>query len=425
MKTETFENLLKLSNAELKEKIKSITPISLEVLNSLKKLEVNKGFRKPKLGFYDHTIHIIGGGQKYGLSILDLLKDYFEITIIANKKVGLNDFKEWYGFDFKNIEIKVIDLEFFKDDFNLDPNKVMEGDDNPFEKISYESMNYDIFINNSMNEMVYSFSPVSILICHFPERRPDRYFYVDKYDYVVYNSKYTSEWIKNKWSIEPKIHIYPPVDMVPEKKTEKEKIILSVARFEVGGSKRQLEMINAFKKMKKIYPEKMRDWRFVLIGGSGKENPYLEKIKQVSGVSDDIEIHVNISLRELRDYYMRSKIFWHMCGLNNNDPSLIEHFGMSIVEAMQNGLVPIVYDGGGQREIVENNISGFRVKSQFELIMKTILLIDDEVMNKKMSENSINRGKDFSIDVFNSRVRKFFINILKNDFKINDAEERL
>jgi len=418
MRTKLFNKIQDFSENELINFIRNLNDFDIDILNSLKKIEIQKGFRKPRLALYDHTLHLIGGGQKYGLSLIDVLKEFFKITIITHKKVELEDFNKWYGFDFKDIEIKVIDLDFFKDDNHIDPNKVMINHDNPFEVVSYESMNYDIFINNSMNEMIYPFSPVSIIICHFPERRPEKYFYVNKYDYIVYNSNYTAKWIRNKWKSEPNVHIYPPVDMIQDNDVDKkENIILSVARFEVGGSKKQYELVKSFIMLKRVFQEETKDWKLILVGGSGEKNPYLDKIKKSIIGRNDIEIKVNIKLEELKLLYSKARIFWHMCGLNNNDPSLIEHFGMSIVESMQNSLVPIVYDGGGQREIVEHGLSGFRVKSQFELITKTIELITNKELFEKMSLNSKKRGYEFSIEIFNEKVIAFFNEIMKNDFK--------
>jgi len=45
---------------------------------------------------------------------------------------------------------------------------------------------------------------------------------------------------------------------------------------------------------------------------------------------------------------------------------------MTTVEAMQNYCVPVVIDGGGQREIVEHGISGFRFTSKEELKSYTL-----------------------------------------------------
>ncbi len=415
------------------EKIQKILPKLIKIIskfsgiqyayNLLSRIEVSFGFRKPSIGIYDHTFHLIGGGQKYGCTIAYALQKDFDITLISNKRVSLEDLKKWYDLDLSNCKIKVIRLPFFEErGFNeIDPGMVTFRMENPFHIISRETGNYDIFINNSMLEMVYPLSNISILICHFPERRRANYFYADKYDYIIYNSKYTGEWIKKKWKVNPTTHIYPPVDMLDsEEKPVKEDIILSVARFEIGGSKQQFEMIKAFIDLEKRYSENLKNWRLILSGGSIKNNTYLNKIENFlsSLQNNKIELKVNISIDELKDLYKKAKIFWHFCGLNQTDPSMIEHFGMSIVEAMQNWCVPIVFDGGGQREIVEDGISGYRFSNLRELKAKTMKLIRDENLLNKLSEGAFKRGKDFTKEMFISKIKGFFSEILNSYTKI-------
>ncbi|MCP2519937.1 glycosyltransferase [Candidatus Aminicenantes bacterium AC-335-K20] len=385
--------------------------------NLLSRIEVIFGLRKPKIGIYDHTFHLIGGGQKYGCTVAYALQEECDVTLIANKEVSLEDLKSWYDLDLSKCEIKVIKIPFYEERGfrEIDPGVITFRMENPFHIISRESGNYDIFINNSMLEMVYPLSNISILICHFPERRRANYFYVDKYNYIIYNSKYTREWIKKKWGVNPTNHIYPPVDMIcDERKPQKENIILSVARFEIGGSKQQLEMIKAFKNLRETYPEELKEWKLVLAGGSIKENPYLNKIENfLSSVKvNNIELKVNIPIEEIKNLYKKAKIFWHFCGLNQTDPSMIEHFGMSIVEAMQNWCVPVVFDGGGQKEIVEEGVSGYRFSNLRELKSKTMRLIKNENLLNKFSEGAFLRGKLFTKEIFISKIKNLFNKIL-------------
>ena len=386
--------------------------------NLLSRIECALKIKKPSFAIYDHTIHLIGGGQKYGLTVANILKDIFDVTIIANKKVTHQDFLEWYGLDLSECKIKIINLPFFEesDSAHLDPAKVTLRTENPFHSVSLESGNYDFFLNNSMNEMVYPLSNISLIICHFPERRPRSYFYSDLYTYVIYNSKYTAGWIEKKWKFTPHKHIYPPVDMeVSVEEKDKENIILSVARFEAGGSKKQLEMIRSFMRLNRRSEDVLRNWKLILVGGSHERNPYLDKIKNyvLQQRVENIKIKTNISEDELRSLYKRSKIFWHLCGLDHTDPALIEHFGMTIVESMQNKLVPIVYDGGGQQEIVEQGKSGFRVTTTSELINHTLKLIQNPELLKEASANSYERSKFFSIKQFEENVKQYFNKILQ------------
>lgn len=384
--------------------------------NRLMRMEVALGLRKPTLALYDHCGHFIGGGQKYGFTAAHALRDIFDITLLVNGEITHGDIENWYGLDLSPCKIKVVKLPFF-DQFDspvLDPARVSRRMENPFHLISRESGNYDFFINNSMNEMVYPLSNVSVMICHFPERRPKSYFYADRYTYVVYNSKYTAHWIEKKWKFTPHKHIYPPVDMEPEEeektRTPKENIILSVARFEAGGSKKQLEMVKTFLALNRRMPDLFKDWKLVLAGGSPAENDYLKKIEETIGSHEavNIELKLNIAADELKALYRRSSIFWHLCGLDQTDPSLVEHFGMTIVEAMQNGLVPIVFDGGGQREIVEEGVSGFRVQSSAALMNAVIKLLRDPALRARLSRGAFERSKLFTRETFESNVRDFF-----------------
>jgi glycosyltransferase involved in cell wall biosynthesis len=426
-KSETLQrivkNLKQSQHADLSKLQNEVKKISSEqgiqaAYNYLLQAEVMLDIRKPRIAIYDHAFHFIGGAQKYGLSLISVLQDEFDITIIANKEVNLRDFFRWYNLDLSKCRIKILKLPFYekRNVEHLDPACISKETGNPFHLISRESGNYDIFINNSMNEMVYPLSNISILICHFPERRPKTFFYADYYTSVIYNSRYTEEWIRRKWKFSPHQHIYPPVDMeIAEENSLKEKIILSVARFEPEGTKRQLEMIEAFLNLKKAYPKIMKEWRFILAGGSNPNNPYLSRLKRIMAKNPDtdIELKINAAGQEIKSLYRDSVLFWHLCGLTHNDPAEIEHFGMTIVEAMQNRMVPIVFDGGGPREIVDNGKNGFRVKSKAELMDYSLLLFTDETFFKRLAENAQKKSRIFSRKIFEKKVRSYFDEILK------------
>ena len=385
--------------------------------NVLLRSEVALGLRKPTLGIYDHAFHLIGGAQKYGLTLTSALRDLFDVTVISNKEIRLEDFRNWYGLDLSGCAVKVIKIPFYEErgaSF-LDPAFISREVENPFHVVSRESGNYDVFVNNSMNEMVFPLANVSVLICHFPERLPQSYFYSDHYTYVVHNSRYTAEWIKRMWKLVPHQHIYPPVDLGDGGAiAAKKKLILSVARFEPEGTKRQREMVEAFLTVQRLYPEVIRGWKFVLAGGSEPNNRYL---KALHGLTADlpgrnVELKVNIPAADLRALYREASIFWHICGIIHDHPSEVEHFGMTTVEAMQNRAVPVVYDGGGLREIVDHGVDGFRVRTKGELLEHSIRLIRDPELIERLGEAAHRKAQDFSRAKFEDRVRAFFGRIL-------------
>ena len=387
-------------------------------------LEVSLGLRRPRVGIYDHALHYIGGAQKYGSTIAQTLQDDFEVTFLANKPVAITDLEAWYGLDLSRCRIKVVPLPYFEGQ-GFHPQIVDAGevdttrDENPFHPVSRVSGDYDIFVNNGMLEMVYPLANTSLFICHFPERDRSRFFYVGRYTEIVHNSRYTALWIEKRWGLRPHKHIYPPVDMEPaEFPLQKENVILSASRFDVGGNKQQLEMVRIFQKMRRDHPRQLAGWKLVLAGGSPADNAYLDKIRKHlrQAPAPEIELKVNVSAADLRSIYGRAKLFWHLCGLGQTDPAKVEHFGMTVAEAMQNGCVPIAFRGGGQTEIVEDGLSGFLFSSEKELVNKTLGLVENPGRIDEMSGLAHQRGRAFRKEVFTASVRDYFRDLLASRF---------
>lgn len=408
-----------------KEVLDSLKDVLIEVFGNQKaynffnQLEVALDLRKIKVGIYDHAFHFAGGGQKYAAKIAEILKDRYDITYIANKDISLDSYKEWFDIDISQCNLKVIKIPFFErcGRFFIDEGMVINEETNPFNIISKESINYDIFINANMLGKVEPLSSLSIFICHFPDRDKERFFSVDKYDYLITNSNYGTFWLKEKWGLETTLRLYPPVDMFHNSSqlNNKDKLILSVARFEYGGSKKQAEMVQAFGNLCQRDKKIKDDWKLILAGGSSEGNPYFDRVRQVVNTFQDadIELMTNLTNKELKDLYCKAAIFWHACGLGETNPHLVEHFGMTTVEAMQNYCVPIVIDGGGQREIVEHGISGFRFRTLDELMSYTAKIINNPKLREDLARNSHERSFLFTSDIFRDIVTQFFDDIEK------------
>jgi len=380
-------------------------------------LEAALGLRKIRVGIYDHAFHFPGGGQRYVAKAAEILQDRYDVTYLASKDASLEQYQEWFGIDLSRCRLKIIKLPFYENigGMFIDEAHANASAVNYFEPIGRESANYDIFLNANMLSRVEPESPLSIFMCHFPDQEIGRHFSVHRYDYVIANSEYTSFWIKKKWEIQPTLTLYPPVDMYdPESRwDQKEKIILSVARFELGGSKKQLEMIRAFYELSRDHAEIEQEWMLVLAGGTHEGNPYyLKIIKEINRLQPkNIVLRPNLTNREIRELYRRASVFWHACGLDETNPHLIEHFGMATVEAMQNYCVPIVIDGGGQREIVEHGKNGFRFSGAKQLKDHTLSVIRDDDLRKNLACNAYERSHEFNVEMFQARLSAFMKNV--------------
>jgi O-antigen biosynthesis protein len=372
-------------------------------------LEILLGLRRIRVGIYDHAGHFAGGGQRYVAEMAAIMQERYDITYIFNNDVTLADYKDWFDLDLTRNNMKIIRIPFFdqRKRYTADEGMVLSEISNPFDIISRDTLNYDIFVNANMLGKVNPLSAVSIFVCHFPDQEKARFFQVDKYDHLIINGDYTGEWVKKRWNLQPTSKLYPPVNMynADSRPGDKENIILSVSRFEVSGSKKQLELVQAFSEMCRDYPAQTEGWRLVMVGGSTPGNEYLEALQEaVQKSRRPIEIRANAAVIEIKDFYRRASIFWHACGLNETRPERVEHFGMTTVESMQNCCVPIVIDGGGQREIVEHGESGFRFSNLEELKALSLSIMGDPERRLHMAEQAYQRSHLFSLPVFREKL---------------------
>jgi len=195
-------------------------------------------------------------------------------------------------------------------------------------------------------------------------------------DQIVCNSQFTKRFIDQEFGVNSVV-LYPPVDVEKFQPGRKENIILAVGRFEeTMQTKRQDILIKTFIKM---VNSGLGGWRLILIGASivpPRENSYLKKLEKLAA-GYPIEFLVNASFRTLKAHYGKAKIFWHAAGFKADEvkePYKVEHFGMTTVEAMAAGCVPVVIDKGGLREIVRRGV-GERWNTVGGLIVETAELI--------------------------------------------------
>ncbi len=160
------------------------------------------------------------------------------------------------------------------------------------------------------------------------------------------------------------------------------------------------------------HPTIGRNWKLILAGGNPVTNPYFEKVAAlVAKAGCNIELKTNLRFDEVKALYRSASLFWHACGLDEADPRLVEHFGMTTVEAMQNYCVPIVIRGGGQVEIVQDGICGFTFSTLKELQAHTLTVINDGALRRSLAEGAYQRSHKFNGEAFKARVTSLFAEI--------------
>ncbi len=228
-----------------------------------------------------------------------------------------------------------------------------------------------------------------------------KFFRINK---VVVNSKFTKKWIDKEYPVNSMV-LYPPVDVSKFKPSKKENIIISIARFsQLEQSKRQDVLVDAFKK---FYDKGNKNWKLVLAGGSEVGGvDFVKKLKELS-VGYPIRIVENPEFTDIKSLYSKSKIFWSASGYNideEREPNRVEHFGITVVEAMAAGLIPMVFDAGGHKEIIKSNENGFLWKTVEDLLRLTEIISSDLHLQKKLSSVGKKDSHNFSLEVFKEKV---------------------
>lgn len=93
---------------------------------------------------------------------------------------------------------------------------------------------------------------------------------------------------------------------------------------------------------------------------------------------------------EVEKVYLRSKIYWHATGFGedeNYQPIRFEHFGIAPIEALSAKCIPILFNGGGLREII-STLNLDKRKHLFSTI-------DELVNNTIYYQNKQNRKFDW------------------------------
>src|SRR3989344_6995602 len=350
-----------------------------------------------RIGIYDPYLDDRSGGEKYILSLAECVGNTHEVSVMWNSKEDLLEAGERFGINLSKINFAA----------NIFSKNV------GFLKRQIESRKFDILIVLSDGSVPLVSSKK--LFLHFQQPIPGKKINLKtklklkRVSRVFCNSYFTKKFIDDRFGLNS-IVIYPPIILHP-KKVKKENIILHVGKFRAMGStssdfKKQHVMVEVFKKMVR---KDLKGWKFVIaVSVSEADKMVFDEFKK-KAVGEPIEFLINKTNDELWDIYSRAKIYWHASGFGENvdeHPELAEPFGISTVEAMGAGAVPVVYSAGGQKEIVENNINGFLWNSLEEFEEKTLLLVHENKILENMAKEAKMRAADFAGDRFCEEVKK-------------------
>lgn len=382
-----------------------------------------------KVSIYNEPI---GSGQ--GLSGSEVLAALLAESLAVGNQVDLFHrmpslelarFAQNAGANLTGVNLRYVDSNGIPPQVSRNPSRHYQASR---EWLADLSRSYDLFIAIMHGVPPFSHAARSALIVLFPTptapyvkpegglsgaafRQPAAWLYqswewkqrMATYQLKTAISDFSRHWAQRRWGIDCEV-VHPPVD-THFREAAKRQVILSVGRFATpteGHSKNQAEMIATFGKLR---GEGGAGWQYHCAGGLGDTPEHQKLFADLTRLASENQATLvpNVARESLKMMYEQAAIFWHAAGYGLDEhanPIFMEHFGISTVEAMAAGCVPVVINKGGQREIVEHGVSGFVWETLDELKSHTARLIEDEGLRLRMSAAARQRARFFSRDAF-------------------------
>jgi glycosyltransferase involved in cell wall biosynthesis len=380
--------------------------------------------RRLRIGVYDLYWSTLGGGEQVDGSIAQVLARDHDVTLLGPHQPDVDATMRRLGVDLSACgHVRVVDDA----------------------EASEASGDFDVFVNGTYLSKAINHAPVGYYYVHFPgevptrsdhlrsrlgvagvkalslaprlpqrltevqaafDRRVTRVEFVPTYTRYLSNSRFTASWVERLWG-RPSDVLYPPVrpSVHPG---DKQPLILVLGRFfdpSFGHSKKQHELLATFRDLHRS--GRLPGWRMAIVGGCDAANrDYALAVKRAArGLP--VEVHVNAPGAVVERLLGEASLYWHGAGLGEDaelHPERFEHFGISVVEAMAAGAVPIVFGAAGPAEIVQDGVNGRHWRTLDELAELSVELAADDMHRGELAAGAVSRADDFSASVFADRL---------------------
>jgi glycosyltransferase involved in cell wall biosynthesis len=312
-----------------------------------------------RIGVFHPALDMYGGAEVVAVATANaLVQNGYDVVLFINRQIDQRRINEMVG-EPLSPSIKVIVKPTF-----LQPRAMFHLYESAVKSLSFKS-NCDILIDT------YSccfFPWIDISYVHFPYI--NNYQFRPKFPYLktprlwnaltipytifeknlknynetllLANSYFTAKAIKESIGVESKI-LYPPIPYALCEKDDasfespRENLVVTIARF---GQGKGVELIPEIARLTD------KSIRFLMIGLAHDLNvvqAVKRRIKQLK-LEHNVTIITDASRQKIKESLSKAKVYLHT--------KKMEHFGISIAEAMAMGCLPVVHNSGGTPEFV-------------------------------------------------------------------------
>ena len=211
---------------------------------------------------------------------------------------------------------------------------------------------------------------------------------LDYFDALIANSEYTRNAIIREYGISGKkirmiykaLSRFPPRRNVPKEKRDGSYRILMV------GTNLQRKGIFYLMEAAPAILERFPNARFDIVGKHSRR--IIDECRK-AGLGESFRFHGGLPSEDVRRLYGNADLFVL--------PSIVEGFGVAIIEAMSHGVPTIGTNTGGPAEILDNGKNGILVepRSPKAIADAVIRLLSDIRLRKTVSSNAFSHARKF------------------------------
>jgi len=226
----------------------------------------------------------------------------------------------------------------------------------------------------------------------FPSVEPH---HIHEFATIYAISQYTAGYVEQYWGRHADL-LYPPTtyscdDRMPVKKD----LMLCIGRLVTF--KRHAEIAQAF-----MQAQMPPGWELVIAGTTGENAPYEAELAELAKQNKKITLLTNVTDAELKELYDRAKILVGGMGLYSTTPHGFEHWGLTQVEAMSRGCVPVMFSGGGHREPYQKYLW-----NSLEELVRTLRHLSEQGEELSRQSNEVReKAREYTVPVFAKKLHR-------------------
>lgn len=300
-----------------------------------------------RAGLLFRNISVCGGKELVAISIIECLRRLgFRTILVCGKKVDETSIKRDFGV---HIHVdKELVVPIWTRNIQTYFEFVLPSIAKPFCDFLINPFTSDIL---PWVDVTYVHYPKPLLVIKKTNRHEFWNYYYKLYQslertlgfrashkLILANSFFTADAVKKVFGINPNV-IYPPVNLKNllnlKSNVRKKNLVLTISRFSSEKSLQQIPRI-----------ARRISANFIILGSLYSQTSYrrISSLVKKYGVQDKVILVTNAPWSMKMELLQKAKVYFHTMPF--------EHFGISIVEGMAAGCIPVVHDSGGPKEFV-------------------------------------------------------------------------